>query len=174
VIGPLRRERGRGPFRLVDVGSGGGLPGVIWAVMEPGMDITCVDSVGKKAAFLQQAASTLGLRNLHGQHARVETLVAGRFDLVASRAFAALPDFVGLTSSLLADEGVWLAMKGKVPTVEIAALGPAIDVFHVERIHVPGLAAERCLVWMRKTEATGSIGSEESGRTPSAVSGGRG
>jgi 16S rRNA (guanine527-N7)-methyltransferase len=165
VVPALRREHRGG--RVLDVGSGGGLPGVVWAVMEAGMDITCVDSVGKKAAFLQQAAAALGLRNLHSEHARVETLAGGHFDLIASRAFAALPDFVALTSSLLAGAGVWLAMKGKVPTSEIAALGPAIDVFHVEQIQVPGLSADRCLVWMQKTETARIIDYKKSERSQS-------
>ncbi len=147
VVPALRRENCRG--RVLDVGSGGGLPGVVWAVMEPGMDVTCVDSVGKKAAFLQQAAGSLRLGNLHGVHARVETLAAGRFDLIASRAFAALPDFAALTAHLLSEGGAWLAMKGKVPTEEIVALAPGVEVFHVEQVRVPGLAADRCLVWMR-------------------------
>ena len=165
VVPALRREHRSG--RVLDVGSGGGLPGVVWAVMEPGMDVTCVDSVGKKAAFVQQAAAALFLRNLHGEHARVETLAGGHFDLIASRAFAALPDFVALTSSLLAGAGVWLAMKGKVPTSEIAALGPAIEVFHVEQIQVPSLSADRCLVWMKKHESSRDIDSKESGRLQS-------
>ncbi len=166
AVPPLRREHRSG--RILDVGSGGGLPGVVWAVMEPGMDVTCVDSVGKKAAFLRQAAAALGLRNLRAEHVRVETLAADRFDLIASRAFAALADFVALTAPLLADAGVWLAMKGKRPTAEFAALGPAVDVFHVEQLRVPGLPAERCLVWMRKTKDTVSVNYRESVRTQSA------
>jgi 16S rRNA (guanine527-N7)-methyltransferase len=165
VVPALRRQHRSG--RVLDVGSGGGLPGVIWAVMEPGMDVTCVDSVGKKVAFLQQVAAALGLHNLHGEHARVETLAGGHFDLIASRAFAALPDFVAKTSSLLAGAGVWLAMKGKVPTSEIAALGPAINVFHVEHLQVPGLSADRCLVWMQKMKLSRSNDHQESGRLQS-------
>lgn len=166
AVPALRREN-RSVGRVLDVGSGGGLPGVVWAVMEPGLDVTCVDSVGKKAAFLQQAAAALGLPNLHGKHARVETLADGRFDLIASRAFAALADFVALTAPLLAEDGAWLAMKGKVPTGEVAALEPAIDVFHVEQIMVPGLDAERCLVWMRNRKMAVTVDLEESVRTQS-------
>ena len=147
VVPALRRQNCRG--RFLDAGSGGGLPGVVWAVMEPDWDVMCVDSVGKKASFLQQAAATLKLDNLHGEHSRVETLPPGGFDLIASRAFAALPDFVAMTQSLLAKRGVWLAMKGKVPTAEMSALASDIDVFHVEPVQVPGLDADRCLVWMR-------------------------
>ena len=165
VVPALRREHLSG--RVLDVGSGGGLPGIVWAVMEPGMEVTCVDSVGKKAAFLQQAAAALALENLRGQHARVEALKGGRFDLIASRAFAALPDFIALTMPLLADDGVWLAMKGKMPTAEIAALNSDVEVFHVEPIQVPGLAAERCLVWIRKTKTATSGLPKKSVRTQS-------
>ncbi len=149
IVGPLRRQTGAGPVRLLDVGSGGGLPGVVIAALNPAIDVTCVDTVGKKAAFVQQAAGELRLKNLHAAHARVEKLVAPPFDLITSRAFASLADFVGLTRTQLANGGVWLAMKGKAPAAEIDALPPDIDVFHVEQLQVPALAAERCLVWMR-------------------------
>lgn len=133
---------------LLDVGSGGGLPGVVWAVMLPSLRVVCVDAVAKKAAFVQQVAAELRLPNLRGVHARVEAIEA-RFDVVACRAFATLADFVALTRPRLADAGVWLAMKGRRPDDEIAALPADIDVFHVEPLAVPGLDAERCLVWMR-------------------------
>lgn len=149
VIGPLRRQLGDRPARLLDVGSGGGLPGVVIAALNPALDVTCVDTVGKKAAFIQQAAGELRLKNLHAAHARVEKLAAIPFDVITSRAFASLADFVSLTRTQLADGGAWLAMKGKAPTEEIAALPADIDVFHVEQLRVPGLDAERCLVWMR-------------------------
>lgn len=152
LIGPLTRWRAAG--RLLDVGSGGGLPGVVVATMAPGWDVTCCDTVGKKAAFVRQCAAALQLPNLHAEHARVEQLRAGRFDLVTSRAFASLPDFVRLTAGQLAEGGVWLAMKGQVPEDEIAALPPDIEVFHVEQLTVPGLAAARCLVWMRPRVAS--------------------
>jgi 16S rRNA (guanine527-N7)-methyltransferase len=149
VIPPLLRQLPQGPHRLLDVGSGGGLPGVVIALLLPNLQVTCVDSVRKKAAFIQQVAAELRLRNLTSVHARVEELKLPAFDLVTSRAFASLPDFVNLTGKLLAKDGVWLAMKGKVPDAEIAALPPKIDVFHVEHLLVPGLDAERCLIWMR-------------------------
>ena len=135
--------------RVLDVGSGGGLPGVVIAALLPAIDVTCVDAVGKKAAFVRQVAGELGLRNLHALHARVEAVRAGPFDVITSRAFASLADFVRLTRPLLAAQGVWLAMKGKRPDDEIAALPPETQVFHVEQLAVPGLEAERCLVWMR-------------------------
>ncbi len=149
VIGPLRRETGDRSVRLLDVGSGGGLPGVVIAGLNPNIDVTCVDTVGKKAAFVQQVAGELRLKNLHAVHARVENLDAAPFDIVASRAFASLGDFVSLTQKRLADGGTWLAMKGKPPTAEIDALPGNAAVFHVEQLHVPGLDAERCIVWMR-------------------------
>ena len=135
--------------RVLDVGSGGGLPGVVLAVMAGELNVTCVDTVGKKAAFVQQVALSLGLRNLASVHGRVEQLRLSAFDLIVARAFASLPNFVQLTRTLLAPGGQWLAMKGKQPDDEVTALPQDIDVFHVERLVVPGLDAERCLVWMR-------------------------
>ena len=150
VVEPLRRRLALKPVaRILDVGSGGGLPGVILVASEPSWDVTCVDSVGKKAAFVRQVAAELALPNLHAEHARVEALRATPFDVIASRAFAALPEFVRLTRPLLAPGGVWMAMKGKRPDEEIAALSAEIEVPEVEPLVVAGLDAERCLVWMR-------------------------
>jgi len=151
LIAPLQRHIVQG--RVLDVGSGGGLPGVVIAVLLPGLDVTCVDTVGKKAAFIRQVAGQLRLANLRAEHARVEQLKLPPFDVITSRAFASLPDFVRLTRGLLKPGGAWLAMKGRTPEDEIAALPPDIDVFHVEPLTVPGLAAERCLVWMRPKAA---------------------
>ena len=159
AVAPLRRHvaslpagqggAGVAPVRLLDVGSGGGLPGVVFAVCCPTIDVSCVDTVGKKAAFIQQAAVSLQLRNLHGVHARVESLTTA-FDIISCRAFAALPDFVTWSrKALAAPHGVWLAMKGKHPDDEIAALPVDVSVFHVEQLTVPGLAAERCIIWLR-------------------------
>lgn len=147
VIPPLRRRARRG--RLLDVGSGGGLPGVVIAVMLPGWDVSCVDAVAKKAAFVRQVAGTLALPNLHAVHARVEDLKSPAFDLITSRAFSTLAEFVSLTRRHLAPGGAWMAMKGRVPDDEIAALPPDIEAFHVEPLQVPGLDARRCLVWMQ-------------------------
>ncbi len=140
------------PVRLLDVGSGGGLPGVVFAICCPGVDVSCVDTVGKKAAFVQQAAVQLRLPNLHGVHARVESLVTP-FEVVSCRAFAALADFTAWSRQALAPHGVWLAMKGKHPEEELAALPADVQVFHVEQLAVPGLDAERCIVWMRRQSA---------------------
>jgi 16S rRNA (guanine527-N7)-methyltransferase len=148
VVGPLQRHLGGRPARLLDVGSGGGLPGVVLAAALPQVEVTCVDTVGKKAAFVRQVAAELALQNLRGVHARVESL-KGEFDVITSRAFAALPLFCRLTRSRLASDGLWMAMKGRVPDDEIAALPPDVAVFHVEHLEVPGLNAERCLIWMR-------------------------
>ncbi len=155
AVAPLRRhvaglqQGGVAAVKLLDVGSGGGLPGVVFAICCPDVDVSCVDTVGKKAAFIQQAAVALKLRNLHGVHARVETLTTP-FDLISCRAFASLPDFVTWSRSALATpHGVWLAMKGKHPEDEIDALPADVVVFHVEQLAVPGLDAERCIVWMK-------------------------
>jgi 16S rRNA (guanine527-N7)-methyltransferase len=139
--------------RLLDVGAGAGLPGVVMAICCPDLSVTCVDTVAKKAAFIRQVALELKLENLTGLHARVETLAPPfmpAFDVICSRAFASLPDFTRLSDGALTNQGIWLAMKGKVPTDEIKALKGEIDVFHVEQLTVPGVDAERCIVWMRK------------------------
>jgi 16S rRNA (guanine527-N7)-methyltransferase len=150
IVPALRRHRSEvGAQRLLDVGSGGGLPGVVLAVLDDDLSVTCVDTVGKKAAFVRQVAAELRLHNLHAAHARVEQLVAPPFDVVTSRAFASLADFTSLTRRHLAPAAVWMAMKGKRPDDEITALPVDVDVFHVEPVVVPGLDAERCLVWMR-------------------------
>ncbi|QLA82155.1 16S rRNA (guanine(527)-N(7))-methyltransferase RsmG [Acidovorax sp. JMULE5] len=155
AVPPLRRHvavlsgEGHHAVRLLDVGSGGGLPGVVFAICCPEVDVSCVDTVGKKAAFIQQAAVALKLRNLHGVHARVETLTTP-FDIISCRAFASLPDFVTWSrAALVASHGVWLAMKGKHPEDEITALPTDVSVFHVEQLTVPGLDAERCIIWMK-------------------------
>ncbi len=149
LIQPLRRFCGSGARCLLDVGSGGGLPGVVIAALNPQIDVTCVDAVGKKAAFVRQVAGELQLRNLHAEHARVEQLQSSAFDIVTSRAFASLADFIRLTRRHLTVDGAWLAMKGKHPTEEIDNLPADVEVFHVEQLSVPGLDAARCLVWIR-------------------------
>lgn len=148
AVGPLQRDCAE-PTKLLDVGAGAGLPGVVVSILRADIEVTCVDAVAKKAAFIQQVASELGLRNLRGLHARVETL-SGTYGVITSRAFASLSDFVLGSVHLLAPEGVWMAMKGKTPTDEITQLPPQAEVFHVEQLTVPGLEADRCIVWMRK------------------------
>lgn len=142
-----------GGGRLLDVGTGGGLPAVVIATLLPAFDVTCVDSVAKKVAFVRQAAAELGLGNLHPRHSRIESLRLPAFDVAISRAFGSLADFCNATQGLLTPKGIRLAMKGRAPDDEMAALHGGIEVFHVEQLQVPGLDARRCLVWMRESGA---------------------
>lgn len=137
---------GAGP--LLDVGSGGGLPGIPLAITRPALSVSMVDTVQKKATFLQQAAIQLGLKNVAVHHARVEEM-AGQYAQISSRAFAELALFVDLTRHLLAPGGRWLAMKGVRPDAEIAALPADIVVEQVIALHVPGLGAERHLIILK-------------------------
>lgn len=151
---------------ILDVGSGAGLPGVTLAIALPqalaasglrpgvppagaGVRVTCVDTVAKKAGFIRQVAAELGLGCLQAVHGRIESLKPLQADVITCRAFASLSDIVSLTRVHLAPGGVWMALKGVVPTDEMKALPPDIDVFHVEPLQVPHLSAQRCLVWMR-------------------------
>ena len=148
AIAPLRRHTQDQPIKVLDVGSGGGLPGVVLAICMPELNVSCVDTVAKKAAFVQQVAVSLKLPNLRGLHARVESLT-DPYQVICSRAFASLPDFVTWSRSALSEGGVWMAMKGKHPQGEIDALPTDVQVFHVEPLTVPGLDVERCMVWMK-------------------------
>lgn len=148
AVAPLRRHTQGQPAHVLDVGSGGGLPGVVLAICMPELNVTCVDTVAKKAAFVQQVAASLKLPNLRGIHARVESLT-DPYQVICSRAFASLPDFVNWSRPALAKGGVWMAMKGKHPQEEINALPGDVQMFHVEPLTVPGLDVERCMVWMR-------------------------
>ena len=153
AVAPLQKHlqgRGLSAANLLDVGSGAGLPGVVLAICCPGLAVTCVDTVGKKAAFIKHVALALGLPNLSGLHARVETITQP-FDVICSRAFASLADFAGWSQAALSPGGVWMALKGKHPAEELAMLPPDVAVFHVEPLAVPGLAAERCIIWLQKT-----------------------
>ena len=152
AIVPLKRHLAQAGLgkggQLLDVGSGAGLPGVVMAICCPDLSVTCVDTVAKKAAFIKQAALALKLPNLKGLHARVES-IAQPFDVICSRAFASLSDFLQWSASALAPAGVWMAMKGRHPADELAALAANVEVFHVEQLQVPGLDAERCILWLR-------------------------
>lgn len=151
VVEPLRRElEGAPDRRLLDVGSGAGLPGIVIAVAAPEVQVTCVDSVGKKTAFIGHVASALGLKNVGSVHSRVEAMTTGPFDVITSRAFSSLRDLVGATRHLLAVDGSWMAMKGQRPDDELAELDPTTYLFHVEPLRIPGLAAERCIAWIRR------------------------
>ena len=147
VIAPPLRHMKQGA--LLDVGSGAGLPGAVIAICCPAIAVTCVDTVAKKATFIKQVALELKLPNLAGLHSRVEN-IAQTYDVICSRAFASLNDFTLWSRNALARDGAWMAMKGKHPTDELAALPATVDVFHVEQLQVPGLDAERCVVWMRE------------------------
>lgn len=156
AIAPLTRHLQKSGLEqgstLLDVGSGAGLPGVVIAICCSNVAVTCVDTVAKKAAFIKQAALALKLPNLTGLHSRVENITQS-FDVICSRAFASLPDFTSWSAAALSPQGVWMAMKGKHPADEITALPAGIEVFHVEQLQVPGLDAERCIVWMRQKAA---------------------
>lgn len=134
--------------RVLDVGSGGGLPAIPLAIMRPDLAITPVDAVQKKVSFLQQACIELGLKNVTPRHVRVETLET-QFDLITSRAFAEIGLFVRLTQKLLAPGGRWLAMKGVQPDQELLDLPDAVGVEKIHRLHVPGLDAERHLIVLK-------------------------
>lgn len=151
IVNPLRQRLGA-TARVLDVGSGAGLPAVALAIAQPGWSVMAADAVAKKAAFVRQVAGELQLSNLRAVHARVEQIppaAGSAFDLVVSRAVGPLVELVAVSRHLVRADGVWVAMKGQRPQGEIAALPESIEVFHVERIHVPGVDADRCLVWMR-------------------------
>lgn len=137
-----------GAGRLLDVGSGGGLPGIPLAICRPDLEVTLVDAVQKKATFLQQAAIELELPNVRAVHGRVEAL-SGQYGQITSRAFSELSDFIRLTRHLLAPDGRWLAMKGVRPEGEIAALPGNARIEAIEPLAVPGLAAERHLIILK-------------------------
>lgn len=138
---------GAQPRRLLDVGSGGGQPGIPFAIVRPDWQLTLLDSNHKKTTFLRQAVIELGLSNVQVVCDRVESVAGEPFDLITSRAFADLGDFVRLTRQLLAPKGQWAALKGVQPFEEIAAL-PADIASRIQTLAVPGLGAERCIVWM--------------------------
>ena len=135
---------------LLDVGSGGGLPSVVFAIVCPHLQVTAVDAVAKKAAFIETVAHTLKLANLKGKHSRVE-LLEGKFDLVVSRAFASLKDFTAWSDKAMPIDGIWAAMKGKIPEEEIAELPANIHIQGIQTLNVPGLEAQRCLIWLKRS-----------------------
>jgi 16S rRNA (guanine527-N7)-methyltransferase len=136
-------------LRVLDVGAGGGLPGIPLAIAMPRHHFTLLDKVGKKNAFLMQAKLELALPNVDPIQARVEEYVGGPFDVIVSRAFSSLTDFIALTRHLMAPHGNWCAMKGAVPHAEIEELERADLGVHITRtvkLHVPRLHAERHLL----------------------------
>jgi 16S rRNA (guanine527-N7)-methyltransferase len=134
---------------LADLGSGAGLPGIPMAIAAPQRDIVLVDSNGKKARFLREAVRRLALERTRVAESRVENL-EGTFDCITARAFASLGEMLGWGGHLLATGGVWLALKGRYPDDELAAVPPAFRVEAVSALHVPGLDAERHLVVVRR------------------------
>ena len=138
---------------LLDVGSGGGQPGIPTAICRPDVQITLLDANTKKTAFLQQAVIELGLDNVRVVSGRVEAVENMQFDAVTSRAFAELADFTAWTAHLLKDNGYWAAMKGVYPEAEISRLPENVQVERVDRLMVPQLDAERHIVLMRKKQA---------------------
>lgn len=141
--------------RLLDVGSGGGLPAVPTALLRSDLEVHAVDTVKKKATFLQQAQIELGLRNFRAHHARVENLKLPAFDVITSRAFASLADFTIWTEHLLAPSGVWLAMKGTLPDEEIAALPDFVSIRDILPLVVPGLDESRHLIVLERNGRCG-------------------
>ena len=138
---------------LIDVGSGGGMPGIPTAICRPDIQITLLDSNSKKTSFLSQAVIELGLSNVKVITGRVEAAEGIQFDAITSRAFAELRDFVTLTPQLLRDNGRWLAMKGVHPYEEIAQLPEDVHVTQVDKLNVPSLEAERHMVIIQKGAA---------------------
>jgi 16S rRNA (guanine527-N7)-methyltransferase len=156
IVRPLTERSGSAGVHALDAGTGGGLPAVVLSVMLPDWTVTAVDAVGKKIAFVRQVAGELGLRNLRPMHARLERAKrdgAGS-NVIVSRAFSSLRQFVEQTRHLLAPGGHWVAMKGKLPESEIRDLPTNCQLFHVERLTVPGLDADRCLVWVQPRAPT--------------------
>ena len=141
---------GRESVKVLDVGSGAGLPSYVIAVMQPSWHVTAIDAVNKKMAFLQQQVQMHNVQNLKVVHGRVEKMLEKNFDLIISRAFSSLSDFINLTEPLILTNGYWCAMKAKDPIDEIAVLKDHIEVFHVKQLAVPNLDAERRLIWMRQ------------------------
>lgn len=148
-IASSKKEAG---FSILDVGSGGGLPGVVLASICSTWNVTCVDAVEKKVSFIRQMSAVLSLPNLQGIHERIEKLPCLEADLIISRAFASLYDFVRLSEGHLSSSGEIIAMKAKKPHDEILELESQTNwrVDHIKSLVVPELDAERCLVYLKR------------------------
>ncbi|NEN76639.1 16S rRNA (guanine(527)-N(7))-methyltransferase RsmG [Pelistega sp. NLN82] len=153
VVLPLRKSfSNRESVRVLDVGSGGGLPGVVLAIMNPTWQVECIDAVEKKTSFILQVAGILGLKNLKSKHIRIENYSVEPVDLVISRAFASLADFANLAGKHVAHTGSLVAMKGHYLEEEIEELH-AKSLWKVASylpIEVPQLEAERCLIYLKQ------------------------
>jgi 16S rRNA (guanine527-N7)-methyltransferase len=142
-----------GAKNVLDVGSGGGLPGIVLAAVRPDMKVSMIDTVHKKTAFLTQVKAQLGLANVSIHTMKVQELaVSDKFDVITSRAFADLSDFVNWSSHLLAERGSYIALKGTAPQDEQERVPAEWKVTKVEPLQVPRLGAERHLVFIQKSE----------------------
>ncbi len=153
VIAPLNDKFASGrTISVLDVGSGGGLPGAVLAIMRPDWQVCCVDAVEKKTAFIRQAAGVLKLPNLVSEHIRIERKPPAQADLVISRAFASLVDFSDWSGMHVGSDGHLVAMKGRLASEEVSQLEEkgAWSVAQVQKLNVPELDAERCLVWLQQ------------------------
>ncbi|MFA9218095.1 MAG: 16S rRNA (guanine(527)-N(7))-methyltransferase RsmG [Sphingomonadaceae bacterium] len=140
----------KGASNVLDVGAGGGLPGMVLAISRPDMKVSMIDTVHKKTAFLNQVKAELGLSNVTVYTKRVEQLeVKTKFDVITSRAFADLSDFVNWSGHLLAEGGQFIALKGTAPAEERERLPEPWKVQHLQPLAVPGLEAERHLVFIK-------------------------
>ncbi|WHZ19370.1 MAG: 16S rRNA (guanine(527)-N(7))-methyltransferase [Rhodanobacteraceae bacterium] len=142
---------------LADLGSGAGLPGIPLAIARPDIHVTLVESNGKKARFLREAARSLPLANVTVEQSRVQD-ATGRFDTVTARAFASIKDMLAWGSHLLAEDGRWLALKGHADPAEIAAVPGDFRVLAVHPLHVPGAGGERCVVELARTASASMLG----------------
>ncbi len=152
IVPEVQRIAGLSGIRVLDVGAGGGLPGIPLAIAAPELQVTLIDKVQKKVAFLTQAKLELALDNVTCVHSRVETLQTQTpFELIVARAFASLTEFVGLTRHLLTPNGWWCAMKGVLPRDELDELKRSLPVrvTSTVKLQVPYLNAERHLIFMQ-------------------------
>ena len=141
-----------GARNVLDVGAGGGLPGIVLAIARPDMQVSLIDTVHKKTAFLKQVKAELGLANATVYTAKVqEVQVPGPFDVITSRAFADLSDFVNWSGQLLDEGGRFIALKGVAPPEERERLPAPWQITELRPIQVPGLDAERHLVFIQKS-----------------------
>ena len=139
------------PGRLLDVGTGAGLPGLPLAIARPELQMTLLDSNAKKLRFVRQAVAELGLDNVDVVQARMQEYQPGHaFDMVISRAVSSLDELYRQAQHLLAPGGRMLFMKGAVPEAEMAAFAPGHETLHIERLRIPGLDAQRHLIWLDK------------------------
>ncbi|MDL2355495.1 MAG: 16S rRNA (guanine(527)-N(7))-methyltransferase RsmG [Pseudomonadota bacterium] len=144
-----------GATHVLDVGAGGGLPGIVLAIARPDMQVSLIDTVHKKTAFLKQVKAELELANVTVYTSKVQELeVARKFDVITSRAFADLSDFVNWSGHLLAEDGQFIALKGVAPPDEQERLPAQWKVSQLQPLRVPGLNAERHLVFIRKSGQT--------------------